>query len=50
MTDNQQPIQKSNSQWSEELTPEQYHILREGGTEIPFTGEYVDNHADGTYS
>lgn len=43
-------ITKSDSEWKQELTPEQYHVLREGGTEIPFTGEYVDNHADGTYA
>lgn len=33
----------------EKLTPEQYHILREGGTEAPFTGEYVDNHNEGMF-
>ena len=32
------------------LTPEQYHILREKGTEIPFTGKYVHKNEDGTYS
>lgn len=42
-------IQKSDTEWREELTPEQYHVLREGGTEIPFTGEYVDNHEAGIY-
>jgi peptide-methionine (R)-S-oxide reductase len=42
-------IKKTDAQWREELTPEQYQVLRKAGTERPFTGEYVDNHADGTY-
>jgi peptide-methionine (R)-S-oxide reductase len=33
----------------QKLTPEQYHILREGGTEAPFTGEYVDSHEAGSF-
>jgi peptide-methionine (R)-S-oxide reductase len=42
-------ITKTEEQWREELTPEQFQILRRKGTEAPFTGEYVNNHADGSY-
>ncbi|MBA3724272.1 MAG: peptide-methionine (R)-S-oxide reductase MsrB [Candidatus Levybacteria bacterium] len=40
---------KSEEYWKEKLTPEQYHILREKGTEPAFTGKYVDNHESGMY-
>lgn len=43
-------IEKSDEQWREELSPEQYHIMRQAGTERAFTGAYWDNHAEGTYS
>jgi peptide-methionine (R)-S-oxide reductase len=42
-------VNKSDQQWQEELTPAQYHVLRRAGTERPWSGVYVDNHADGTY-
>ena len=42
-------IKKSDAEWREELTPEQYHILREAGTERAFTGEYWNNHEDGVF-
>jgi peptide-methionine (R)-S-oxide reductase len=42
-------MQKTEEEWKKELTPQQYHILREKGTEPAFTGEYVDMHEDGMY-
>jgi peptide-methionine (R)-S-oxide reductase len=42
-------IQKSDAEWRAELTPEQYRVLREKGTERPFTGEYDHTFDDGVY-
>ena len=42
-------IRKSEEEWKKELTPEQYRVLREKGTERPFTGEYEKNWSKGTY-
>jgi peptide-methionine (R)-S-oxide reductase len=39
----------TDEQWKAKLTPEQYEVLRNAATERPFTGEYVDVKADGTY-
>ena len=42
-------ITKTDEQWKEELTPEQYDVLRRQGTEPPFTGGYVYSKDDGMY-
>ena len=42
-------IQKTDAEWRAELSPEQYHILREKGTERAFTGEYYKTKTPGTY-
>jgi peptide-methionine (R)-S-oxide reductase len=42
-------ITKSEADWRAELTPEQYHVLREKGTERAFSGELWDEHRPGTY-
>lgn len=42
-------IVKTDAEWQQELTPEQYRILRQKGTERPFTGEYYHNKAAGAY-
>jgi peptide-methionine (R)-S-oxide reductase len=44
-----QKVSKTDEQWREELTPEQYYVAREKGTERAFTGEYWDHKGEGVY-
>ncbi|MFZ0454965.1 MAG: peptide-methionine (R)-S-oxide reductase MsrB [Ignavibacteriaceae bacterium] len=43
------PVKKTDAEWKKILTSSQYYILREKGTELPFTGKYLDNHEKGVY-
>jgi peptide-methionine (R)-S-oxide reductase len=43
-------VTKSDAEWREELTPDQYAVLRQQATERPFTGKYVDTKTQGVYA
>jgi len=42
-------IEKTEAEWREQLTPEQYYVMRQKGTEPAFSGKLYRNHADGVY-
>lgn len=44
------PVEKTDEQWRAELSPQEFEVLRRGGTEAPFTGEYTDDFREGVYS
>jgi peptide-methionine (R)-S-oxide reductase len=43
-------IDKTDDEWRQQLTPEEYHVLRQAGTEPAFVGEYTDTKTEGVYS
>jgi peptide-methionine (R)-S-oxide reductase len=47
---NDQTLPTTEDDWKKKLTPEEYRILREKGTEAPFSGEYVDTHDAGMFT
>jgi peptide-methionine (R)-S-oxide reductase len=42
-------VNLTDAEWRERLTPEEYHVLRQAGTERPFIGEYTDTKTEGVY-
>jgi peptide-methionine (R)-S-oxide reductase len=49
MSETTEKVAKSDAEWRATLTPQQYHVLREKGTERPYTGALTENHETGNY-
>ena len=50
MTEHTYPIRRSDAEWAELLTPQEFQVLRRAGTEPPGVGEYTDTTTEGVYS
>ena len=50
VTDTTPKVVKSDAEWREQLSREEYQVLRQAGTERPFTGEYTDTKTEGVYA
>jgi peptide-methionine (R)-S-oxide reductase len=50
VTEKTEKVQKTDQEWRQSLTPEQYQVARQCGTERAFTGKYWNNHETGVYN
>jgi peptide-methionine (R)-S-oxide reductase len=49
-SDHDYPVTRDDAEWRRRLTPQEYAVLRQAGTERAYTGEYWDDHSEGVYA